>query len=80
MFCPFCSSVKEDEFHVIFVCPKFEDLRSLFLPSNLLSRRNVNSMYILLANDNTSLGKYLFSVCERRRYLIKSVQEGTILV
>ena len=80
LFCPFCSSVKEDEFHVIFVCPKFEDLRSLLLPSNLLSRRNVNSMYILLANNNTSLGKYLFSVCERRRCLIKSVQEGTILV
>ena len=49
--CPFCKNADEDEFHVLFIWPIYEETRLNIMPNNLLCERNVYSMCRLMSED-----------------------------
>ena len=68
--CPFCKLQKEDELHVIFVCPVYEHLRNALLPERYVSQRNVNHMYILFEESSVVFAKYIAAVFTVRKKLL----------
>lgn len=72
--CPMCLKGKEDEFHVMFECDKYENLRSAYLPEKYLVTCSVTNMCLILANANyhLSVAKYLFVVFKLRKNIISS--------
>ena len=67
--CPFCKTVTEDETHVIFVCPLYEDLRTRYL--NVCNQKTLRQQLIDLCRCNTDivismLCRYLFFMLQRR--------------
>ena len=72
LICPVCLKCKEDEFHVMFVCDKYETLRSAYLPEKYLVTRSVTGLHMLLANANNhfSVAKYLCVVFKLRKGII----------
>ena len=59
--CPLCENPTEDEFHVLFECYAYVDLRNSILPQNLVNIRNTHSMCNIM-NDNVyqrNVAKYL---------------------
>ena len=70
--CPFCKNEKEDEFHVLFVCPVYERLRTLYIPLNFRSRPSVLFMNMLMASNSHGLAKYLSSLFSHRKELLAS--------
>lgn len=65
--CPFCAQTKEDEFHVLFICKQYEDLRILCLPEGFLENRTMFNMFSLLRENSYSLAKFLYLMFCRRR-------------
>jgi len=68
--CPFCSKALEDEYHVIYVCTMYADLRPalnldfLHLPiSSLLSTQNMRRTF--------KVAKFLHRAIQRRLSLVK---------
>ena len=50
--CQLCNFESENEYHVMFVCRAYENLRTELLPRKFLSNRSVMKMYLLLADDS----------------------------
>ena len=69
--CPFCKSVNEDEYHIIFACPVYEHIRNVMLDERYTSRRNMNTMYVLIAGNSITFAKYLLSVYSVRKTLLE---------
>ena len=46
-----CKNADEDEFHVLFIWPIYEETRLNIMPNNLLCERNVYSMCRLMSED-----------------------------
>ena len=68
---PFCTTEEENEFHILFVCPIYEDLRLNTIPSNFMSKRNKNALSILIASKSISVAKFFTYVFSRRKELLE---------
>ena len=67
MFCPVCRDVVEDENHILFECPLYDDLRH---DMSFFQANQMNDVVTLMnANDDTSvmeLSRFLYTVFKRR--------------
>ena len=70
--CPFCATEEENEFHILFVCPIYEDLRLNTIPSKFMSKRNKNTLSILIASSSISFAKFFTYVFSRRKELLET--------
>jgi hypothetical protein len=79
-YCPYCSHTVEDEYHVLFQCPLYSDLREEFvylLNENTHCTFDFNNssknekLSLILSSDNDFIvrqsAKYCSQVLERRR-------------
>ena len=66
--CPLCKSAKEDEYHVMYVCDTYENLRTNLLPEKFSLRRNKMTMYIFFADSRyySILATYLCNMFKLR--------------
>ena len=73
--CPVCGLPTEDEFHIIFVCNVYEDLRLKYLPNYFILNRRKSTLAELLSNaDHARLvAIYLFNAFKTRNYILKSI-------
>ena len=70
---PFCTTEEENEFHILFVCPVYEDLRLSTIPSKLMSKRKKkNALSILIASNSISVAKFFTYVFSRRKELLET--------
>ena len=71
--CPVCKATSENEFHVIFECHAYNDIRKK-LPINIISTKTVQSMITLLkANEyRICLARYLLDMFSRRLDYVNS--------
>ena len=51
-FCYFCKDVVEDDLHFLFVCPKYDHLRRLYIPTNISNISTDNSLIDTLNSLN----------------------------
>ena len=65
--CPACNAVVENEFHVLFECVAYNDLRQK-LPKKILDNKTTQSMLQLLNNVdyNISVSRFLVDMFIRR--------------
>ena len=65
--CPVCKATTENEFHVIFECHAYNDLRKK-LPMSIISNKSVQSMiYLFKSNEHRiCLARYLLDMFSRR--------------
>ena len=65
--CPVCKANEENEFHVLFECFAYEDLRCK-LPTSIVSSKTNRSMITLLSSSEyyLCLAKFLLDMFERR--------------
>ena len=64
-FCPVCQNVNEDEFHLFFVCPLYNDLRERFL--GLLINQRVDILLNGMCKQMShSVAKFIFHSIKRR--------------
>ena len=68
--CPLCENPIEDEFHVIFVCHNYTDLRKSILPKNVINIRNIHSLNTIMTDYHRNLAKYLLFMFERRNEIM----------
>ena len=64
--CPFCATEEENEFHTLFVCLIYEELRLNTIPSKFMSKRSKNKLSILIAS-NSLLENTCQKFCNRNR-------------
>ena len=71
--CPFCKNVNEDEFHILYRCPIYEDIRLNMLPNNMLCERNVHSMCRLMSESvfHKCVARYLVAMFIKRNELLE---------
>ena len=69
--CPFCTAEEENEFHILFVCSIYEDLRLSTRHSKFTSKRNKNTLSILIASNSIWVAKFFTSVFSRRKELLE---------
>ena len=71
--CPSCKNVNEDEFHILFCCPVYEELRLKMLPQNIICQRNVYSMCKLMSETvyHRCVARYLVNVFIKRSELLE---------
>ena len=69
--CPLCENPIEDEFHVLFECYAYVDLRNSILPQNLVNIRNIHSLYHIMSDSvhQRNVAKYLLYLFDRRNVL-----------
>ena len=67
--CPFCSCKNENEYHVLYECSVYSDIRCM-LSSNL----NVTPMNVLLSEsmNHACVARYLLLMFKRREELIEN--------
>ena len=70
--CPICRTDNENEYHVMFVCSLYENLRTEMLPTKFILRRNIMKMYILLADSKYQfvLASYLCNMFKIRAHVL----------
>ena len=56
--CEMCNGIfVENEFHILFRCSKYKNIREKFIPVNLRSNPNIQTLHTILATSDTSLIK-----------------------
>ena len=71
--CELCSLLKlGDEYHYVFECSYFDDLRSLYLPRDLFSRPYTVKFENLMCSSDTNR---LFKVSKFCKVVLKTFQE-----
>ena len=53
--CPFCTNTPETEFHFLLVCPKYDYLRTFYIPMKFFRQPSAFKMSLLLASNNERL-------------------------
>lgn len=73
-FCPFCPNMVEDEFHLLFFCPLYRHLRTLFLNPNGNHNFNFYPLEIkfknLMSEKNRNTCEFIAKSFELRDFLI----------
>jgi len=54
-FCSLCEDLVEDEYHFLFVCPRYEHLRRLYIPTENGPMTTDDSLHRVLNSDNIIL-------------------------
>ena len=72
--CKICRTEIEDEFHFLFICPIYADLRKTLLKPYYIDRPSMFKLIQLLSSENykeqLNLGKYIFRAYSLRKTLI----------
>jgi hypothetical protein len=73
--CKVCNSKQvETEYHFVFICPMFKDLRARFIPRKFLINPNVMKLHILMSSRNETyikdLASYIYLAFVRRKELL----------
>ena len=63
--CPFCTTEEENEFHILFFCPFYKELHINTIPSKCMSKRNKNTLSILITSNSISVPKFVTYETER---------------
>ena len=73
-FCPVCNVHTEDEFHILFVCQVYEDVRVKYLPNYFIIKRDRAALVELMSNVEHAhqVAIFLFHVFKLRNYILKS--------
>ena len=67
--CPFCETVVENEYHLLYVCPVYTDLRKNFLEG--IVNEPMDELLKLKTNSKTlKVSRYIFRALSRRKALI----------
>ena len=64
--CPFCTTQVEDEFHIMFICPIYADIRNRYLYLENIDQHNLLNMNVILARTSDNFAKYLHDVFQLR--------------
>ena len=56
-FCPFCDNINETEIHFLFICPRYDHLRSLLIPQKFYNTPKGFTMAILLASPTSHINR-----------------------
>ena len=75
--CQLCFNGREDEFHVLCKCVRYEYLRATFLPQHFLLNRSHMKMYQLLADSKNhfAIALYLYNVFKYRANVLQKEWE-----
>ena len=73
-FCIHCSKLLEDEFHVLFVCPLYNNIRQRFIPNYFAINPSMGKMVVLIKSESekvlNNLGRFvLYMERIRNEYL-----------
>ena len=68
-----CENPNEDEFHVLFECYAYVNLRNSVLPQNLVNIRNIHSLYHIMSDSvyQRNVAKYSLYMFDRRNELMQ---------
>lgn len=73
-FCLYCKNIVEDEYHFVFICPLYTELRNTYLPKKYFSVPTLNRFHNLMASTNVNimrnLAMYLFFANKTREAYI----------
>ena len=62
--CPFCPHVEETELHFVLVCPKYTELRDMYIPRKFRNPPSAFRLALLFASTNTNVvmnvAKYIY--------------------
>lgn len=72
--CVYCETAIEDEYHFMFICPLYSNLRSMYLPVYYAQHPSVEIFYDLMSTENVSLIQNL------SMYTYKSFKESDQLM
>ena len=75
--CVYCETIKEDEYHIVLLCPLYENLRMEYIPIFYLRNRTHDSFVTLMSCKNAETIKklcmYLYFAFEKRNdFLVES--------
>ena len=74
--CPFCRNVRESEFHFLLICPKYDDIRDLYIPHKFTRFPCLNRFCILMASSSPylihRLCLFLTEAFKRRKNCLES--------
>ena len=72
--CPMCNIYTEDEFHVLFVCNVYNNLRLKLLPNYFSLNKDKYALVEILSNDEYAhqVAVYLFNAFKLRNSILKS--------
>ena len=73
--CPLCHDPKEDEFHFMFLCPGYRDLREEYFPSDYIEQPRLFKLILLMSSTNETVVKqvciFVYKAFKRRSsYLV----------
>ena len=76
--CPICNVHTEDEFHILFVCQVYEDVRVKYLPNYFIIKRDRAALVELMSNVEHAhqVAIFLFHVFKLRNYILKSADDA----
>ena len=74
-FCKMCANHEiEDEYHFLFLCDKYQDIRHKFIPTKFYTAPNKHKFSILMASKSekyiTALASYVYYAFERRKLIL----------
>ena len=77
--CPICLDVVEDEFHFLFVCPLYDDLRNQYIPSFYTRQPLSQYKFIELMNNRKpetirNCARYLFYASQKRASFLEDLE------
>ena len=66
--CPFCVNTVEDELHFLFICPQYQTIRNIYIPTKFSSHPSAFRAALLMASTKhtKALATYLHMAFEKR--------------
>ena len=68
--CPFCSTQTEDEIHIVFLCPVYENIRIQYLHNENVNQPSLANMNAVLRKSSFLFAKYLYDALRFRYKLL----------
>ena len=68
--CPFCSTQTEDEIHIVFLCPVYENIRIQYLHNENVNQPSLANMNAVLRKSSFLFAKYLYDALHFRYKLL----------
>ena len=76
----FAKHKTEDEYHFLFLCDKYKDIRHKFIPTKFYAALNKHTFSILMAckceKYITALANYVYYAFERRKLMLIKLESG----
>ena len=75
--CKFCRNAMEDEYHFVFICKEYHELRNQYIPQKYVRQPNMHkfTMIMATAKDNLiqNLASYIYHAFKKRKEKLQSV-------